>query len=268
LKKETIMKELRELDRLKDILTKSIKEAPAGRIRSEMAQGKYPQFYVIREEDRAEHPKGVYIKKADMPLARALAQKEYDLMVLEAIEKREKELYFLLGVKEHNEIHTIINNLSCAKRTLVEPCVLSDSDFVLEWEQKRRGEENRFPIRDGFLTEKGETVRSKSEKIIADKLYMKGIPYKYEAGLWLNSGKLVFPDFTILNIRTREEIYLEHFGMMDNPEYCKAAAEKLEMYEDNGIYPGDRLLITMESSLKPISIKQIDNLIENYLKQD
>ena len=47
-----------------------------------------------------------------------------------------------------------------------------------EGKQFREGE----PV---ILTDRGERVRSKSEKIIADYLFRKGIPYKYEKPLYL-----------------------------------------------------------------------------------
>ena len=50
-----------------------------------------------------------------------------------------------------------------------------------------------------ILTEKGERVRSKSEKIIADYFYRKNILYKYEKPLYLNGYGIVYPDFTLLS---------------------------------------------------------------------
>ena len=49
-----------------------------------------------------------------------------------------------------------------------------------EWKEKgynKKGFREDAPI---ILTEKGERVRSKSEKILADYFYRKGIEYKYE----------------------------------------------------------------------------------------
>lgn len=54
--------------------------------------------------------------------------------------------------------------------------------------------------------------------------------------------------------------------MMDNPEYCKSAIEKINMYEENGIYLGEKLFVTFESSLKPIDIKHLDSLLERILE--
>lgn len=52
-------------------------------------------------------------------------------------------------------------------------------------------------------------MRSKSEVIIADLLNKEGIPYRYEFPLYLKEFNTVYPDFTILNVRKRKEIYWE-----------------------------------------------------------
>jgi hypothetical protein len=36
------------------------------------------------------------------------------------------------------------------------------------------------------------------------------IPYKYEQALNLKKLGIVYPDFTLLHLKTRREIYLEH----------------------------------------------------------
>ena len=54
-----------------------------------------------------------------------------------------------------------------------------------------------------ILTEKGERVRSKSEKIMADYFYRNGIFYKYERPLYLPGVGIVYPDFTFAIISVR-----------------------------------------------------------------
>ena len=58
----------------------------------------------------------------------------------------------------------------------------------------------------------------------------------------------------------------EHFGMMDDPDYAARATEKLELYAENGFFPGKNLIITMETSAKPLSSKLLKSLIKTYLK--
>ena len=61
-----------------------------------------------------------------------------------------------------------------------------------------------------ILTEKGESVKSKSEKIIADKLNMMNIPYCYEVPLYLKGYGYVKPDTrrVLLKCSNKERVLL------------------------------------------------------------
>lgn len=261
------MEELAEIQVLRERVCESLRNAPRGRLRSFMSKGKYPQYYLI--DDKEKYSKGRYLNKNDIEMAKRLSQKEYDMKVLNAINKREKEINYLISIaKSKKEIENVYNRLPVAKQMLVTPYFISDAEFIKKWKSEQDKKTITYNISNGFQTENGELVRSKSEKMIADKLFYRNIPYKYEKELML-SKKTIYPDFTLLKIDTREEIYLEHFGMMDNPEYCKNALEKIELYESNGIYIGDRLIVSFESSLKPISMKEIDaNINKVFLGLD
>ena len=117
-----------------------------------------------------------------------------------------------------------------------------------------------------YYTIKGERVRSKSEKIIADELFRKGIPYKYECPLYLKGMGTIYPDFTFLSKKTGDEVYWEHFGMMDSPDYARKAVHKIETYENNGIFPGERLIITYETEKSVLGTEKIARMVDRYLK--
>lgn len=116
-----------------------------------------------------------------------------------------------------------------------------------------------------YKSVRGEFVRSKTELIIADKLYAAGIPYHYEVAMKVNFG-CIYPDFYVLNKRTRKIYVWEHFGRMDDPTYCKKALLKLEAYESIGYYEGKNLILTYESSQYHINTSNIDKVIETYFK--
>lgn len=116
-----------------------------------------------------------------------------------------------------------------------------------------------------IVTEKGERVRSKSEKILADYFYRNNILYQYEKTLYLKGYGTVYPDFTFLSKKTRKEIYWEHEGMMDKPEYAKSAVKKIESYQRNGIHLGERLILTFETELTVLNSQIVEELVEKYL---
>ena len=103
------------------------------------------------------------------------------------------------------------------------------------------------------------------EKILADYFYHHNIPYKYEKPIRLEGYGIVYPDFTFLSRRTGKELYWEHEGRMDDPGYARKAIKKIESYESNGIYVGDRLILTFETEATVLSRKSIERNVKRYL---
>ena len=142
----------------------------------------------------------------------------------------------------------------------------TESQFVESWgsvEYEGKGFRMDLPE---LYTAKGERVRSKSEVMIADLLNKEAIPYRYEYPLYLKGFDLVYPDFTVLNVKKRKEIYWEHFGMMDDSEYVEKAMKKITVYAQNGIFPGINLIVTFETRKTPLNQKMAMLVIKEYLK--
>ena len=116
-----------------------------------------------------------------------------------------------------------------------------------------------------IITDRGERVRSKSEKIMADYFYRNGIFYKYERPLYLRGVGILYPDFTFLSPKTGGEIYWEHNGRMDDPVYARKAVNKILTYERNQIYAGEKLILTYETEQTVLSTRTIECMVEKYL---
>lgn len=157
----------------------------------------------------------------------------------------------------------MIHALPEVKKRLIVPIVQSDEEFVKEWKDQEFSQKSSWGTDQGLVTEQGETVRSKSELIIANLLYRLGIPYRYECALYLEGYGTVHPDFTILSVRNRTEIIWEHLGKMDDPDYARDNVKKIKAYQKNGYIPGKNLIITMETSESVLDIQTIKDLIEN-----
>jgi hypothetical protein len=87
---------------------------------------------------------------------------------------------------------------------------MRDDDYVKQWQEEPfKGKEiaDNVPF---YETKRKERVRSKSELNIANALDAHNIVYKYECPLTLNNGFMLYPDFTILDMKNRIEIYWEH----------------------------------------------------------
>lgn len=71
-----------------------------------------------------------------------------------------------------------------------------------------------------------------------------------------------YPDFRLLNMNTREEIILEHLGMMDDMEYVEKALRKIRLYERNGYFLGKQLFITFETAQEPFDSRIFENMLK------
>lgn len=256
-----LTEELEVLDKIILKAEKSLEGSPNGILRISKS-GNTMQYY--RREDEKDR-NGKYIKKKDMGIVYELAQKEYDEEVLSAARSQKKKISGFLRQYSPDKVKNIYTTLTPERQLLTTPYIIPDAQYVSRW--KNRVYEGKGFREDApeIYTENGERVRSKSEKMLADKLRAMNIPYLYEYPLYLNGYGFVYPDFTLLNVWTREEFYLEHFGMMDDEKYTESAVLKIESYERNEIFPGEKLLITYETSKHPLDMKLFEQIIKRYL---
>ena len=76
----------------------------------------------------------------------------------------------------------------------------------------------------------------------------------------------MYPDFTFLRKRDGKEIYWEHDGRMDDPDYAEKAIRKINTYIANGIFPGDNLIVSYESSGTVLNDRIVVKMIDKYLR--
>ncbi len=240
---------------------KSLSNAPEGSLRIS-AKGDHPYYYLMREKGDT---KGKYIKASDIEFAKALAQKDYDLRVLQAAEKELNQINRLIAINE-NSAEKIYSTLGEKRKRLILPVEPTDEEFIRQWYESKKCEPMGFsPNSPVILTLEEERVRSKSEQLYANTLIRLGIPKVYEPLLFLKGRGWVRPDFAMLNVRERREVYGEHFGMMDDPLYAERAIEKLRDYERSGFVLGYDLIITMESKRYPLEDKKLEALFKKLL---
>ena len=231
---------------------------PKGKLRVSVNHGN-PQYYRVLEDKK--HGETYLSKKKEMNTIRKLAQKEYSLKLIKGMEKSIKVIERAKIAYEKVEWLNVYLGLSEERKKLVVPNKL-DGDYVKEW-QNATYQGKKFQDDDPEIyTEKGERVRSKSEKMIADKMNLMGIPYKYECPLKLANGIIRYTDFTVLNPKTRDIKYWEHLGKMGDIDYIIYNLKKIAEYERNDIVLGDQLILTAESASMPLSTKDINRAIE------
>jgi len=259
--KEILQARQKYLLQMKADKEKQIKNAPDGTLRVCNNGGRIQFYHRIEPTDCC----GRYINERELPLVKSLAEKDYDKKLLRAIERELNAIKKYFDTYPATNVEQIYEKLHKERQKLVNPIVEPKEEFIRKWVEltyEGKGFQEDAPE---FYTMKGERVRSKSELIIADILNREGIPYRYECPVYLSGYGRVYPDFTVLNVKSRKEIYWEHFGMMDDPVYAENALKKIATYENNGIFPGDRLLLTYETKNMPISQKKIRRIIQQYM---
>ena len=110
-------------------------------------------------------------------------------------------------------------------------------------------------------TLKGHMVRSKSELIIADKLFKSPIEYIYEKPLdgSVQKGR-IFPDFSFTD-PAGDPIIWEHFGRMDDPQYVKGHDWKMQWYAANGFHENENLFVTEETRDSGIDSTKLEQVL-------
>lgn len=239
----------------------ALKNAPEGslRIGRNRLSRQYYHRYLPSDKE------GKYLKQAQLPLAKALAQKDYDSKLVNALRHELKTINTFLESYHPERIDEIFLSLNENRKPLVTPIRLCDADYIKQWESvsyHRKGFDENAPE---FYTAKGERVRSKSEIMIADTLTRLGIPYRYEYPIHIAGIGIVHVDFFCLNIRTRKALPWEHFGMLSDPAYADLTVNKLEKYIAAGYFPGSELILTFETSSRPLSSRVITLTIKEYL---
>lgn len=190
----------------------------------------------------------------DQSTIKSYFQSNYENKVYKKAKKLLPLIKRLNKIYQDDSIDSIYDNLDPIKKSIVKPIKKTKKQIAEEW------------LNEGYrsLTIPKEEFRSKSEYIIASKLKNKAIPFKYEKELFLHNYGRVYPDFAIFDPNTNQEIYWEHFGMMDDSEYRDKTYRKIQAYLDNGYLPGINFIITFESSSKPLNYKLVEKMIAKY----
>ena len=184
------------------------------------------------------------------PLIRQLANKAYLKDLLPVLQK-EWDMVKLIEQYDPQRKYMIYDNLSDERKCLVDPLFESVEMKVRKWQDEEWTGYTNYQEGLRYETERGELVRSKSERNIANLLYLHKdiLDYHYEQQLFLPKSRIyVHLDFTIINKKTARIFYWEHVGMLDQEKYANDHARKMNAYITDGLFPADNFIMTYETS--------------------
>jgi hypothetical protein len=137
-------------------------------------------------------------------------------------------------------------------------CAWETGEKARRWEDERyrnlvMEEDDENDIRWDSL--RGDRHRSKIECLVADQIFSLNYRYRTEEELSMGGDRSKYPDFTVMSPVTGKIVYVEVFGMMDDPEYVTRTLKKINTYARNGIIIGKNFLPVFENSAVPFDSK-------------
>ena len=263
LSKEEFTRRKQFLERLIAKLEARLDKAPEGSlIINRKTRTSAPGFYLVSQRGASR----TYLDKSHSDTITRLAQKEYDQKALRAARKELVAINKILKYCDMPKVEDVLDSCQEEKTQLIVPAVESDEAFRVRWlsqkyVQKQKNEGDKL-----YQTERGDLVQSKSEGMQADYLFHHDYAYLYEKRVKLiDHGRVTYryPDFTILDPVTRQEVIFEHFGMVDQDHYFRNSfIDKLRLYLENGYVIGENLLFTFETQEHPFTIDQFARVLE------
>lgn len=256
----------RDLNARKNVLSKSIKviekkieQLPDGRLNLK-ERNRIIYYYLVGEDH-----KEIYLGHDNVELIENLTQKDYLKRVLKNAKLELTVIERMLKIYPDTLAEDVFDQLPEGRKKYAQPINICDDDFAAKWMETPYVRKSFKKGSPEFYTLKGEKVRSKSEVIIADRLYANGIPYRYECPLKMGK-KIIHPDYSILRMSDRKTVYLEHCGKIGDPQYTEDMLTRIKDYNEAGIILGDRLFLTFESDKAPLDVSLLDSLIKTHLR--
>lgn len=241
-----------------DLIESQLSTLPEGKLICSKASPSQYKWYL------SDGHKKTYIPKKNLELAQQLAVKKYLSTRKEELMQEQCAIDFYLRHHSTQSSHAyklLTEHPEYSK--LLSPFFTPLSKELFDWSQEPYQTNSNHLEHLIYQGASNHPVRSKSEAIIDLLLHTNKIPYRYECALCLGD-LVVYPDFTIRHPSTGQTYYWEHFGLMDNPNYCKNAYAKLQLYSSHGIYPSIQLITTYETKQNPLSIELVSKTIEYY----
>lgn len=258
--KERLEKDVRKFTRL-------LEGMPEGELRVHK-DGKRYRYYrkiLIAGNGKSHNGKREVIRSSNTELIETLAKKGfYEHYIKDA--KREIgaiDKYLQNHDKSDGWLYRYLNHNVGIKNILARFFNV-EKDSLLAWEMCDYVKYSGYPEQLNVPTMANHMVRSKSEGLIVNALFMNKIPYHYEEEFELKDGSIIYPDFIIRHPVTGKIYIWEHLGRIDEEDYLVKNLGKIKQYIESGFIPTVNLIITYETKNSPVDVRYINEMVTYY----
>ncbi len=256
--KEKIEKVLAELEIRLKFANNELKTCPEGTLSYVKRGGRGTFFQIINSGGKRLRKS---INKAP-DFIRGLARKEYLIKEKKLLEHNIKVLKDVIKTLVEPSPDNVLKSISKHLQGIPKHYFFPDHNKDC-WANQPYEKSNYKPEEKKHTTSRGLKVRSKSEVLIAEMLYIFNIQFRYEQVIRIG-GIMLVPDFTI-RLPDGRIFYWEHCGMMSSKEYREHQKWKMEVYEKAGIVPWKNLIVTYDDEDGNINAGIIESEIKNKL---
>ena len=259
---------VRNLESQEKFFTNLWEQSPPGSLQKRVRDGKVEYVHAVPDPGDPKRSKRLGITR-DPEMVRALADKEYARRALPLVRKNLEAIRRAWEQIEEISPDRILSLRKGAYRTLPREMF---SQIRLPAERRMRQRQwsqepyDRSDYRQEDLnhkTSRGLYMRSRSEVLIAEKLYEYDIPFRYEQVIPIGRYTLA-PDFTFLD-RHNDEFYLEYCGLMDDAGYANHQVWREGQYRSLGIVPWRNMIYIYDAN-DSIDMEEVEWIIVNRIR--
>ena len=162
-----VKKRIAELKHTLEKIEKYLSNAPEGGLKIQNRSGKTYYYHQYKNIETGLYVK-IYIDRKNEQLARRLAQNGYYAKVKPLIEKELQALETFAQAKNDEEIDNVYDMLKQERKQLVVPIRICVNEKLRIWQNESYEPYQKYKENLKYETDNGESVRSKSEVIIAN----------------------------------------------------------------------------------------------------
>lgn len=198
----------------------------------------------------------------DPNLIKQLARKKFLQKSVELTSEEVERIKIFLQSSRPPDAERVLETLPEKYKDISESVYFPKRAEAKQWAQKPFNQSTFNPEEKIHMSIGGIKVRTKSELLIADRLELYDLPFRYEDTLGYRQYSFN-PDFSVMT--TKGIMYWEHCGMMNDPKYRRRNEWKLQIYNKIGVVPWKNLIITYDFEDGGLDLRIIESEIVNKL---